>query len=211
MTHKELPAAGRAGARLAPAGGSAGLRCSADEGGRGAADGGNAMAAGVGPVLVGTDFSDTAGTALAEARRLAELLHTHVEIVHVEDGPAGAGGADSEPAVRWLTAAGLEAGMITVRSGCAWVELARYASEAAPMLVVVGSHGQSGYQPLALGSTASRVSLHARCPVVVVSPRAAQLAFDGGTHENREDAAGRAGAAAVARQDRAVHNEEDAR
>jgi nucleotide-binding universal stress UspA family protein len=160
------------------------------------------MAEGVGPVVVGTDFSHTAGVALAEARRLAELLRTEVVVVHVVDG-APAGGpeeaADAATADVWLRTAGLAADGLVVRTGSAWVELARYASEVSPTLVVVGSHGRSGYQPLHIGSTASRVSMHARCPVVVVSPRAATAAWEQAGQETATNTASRAGAVADAR------------
>jgi len=158
------------------------------------------MAGSVGPVVVGTDFSDAAGVALAEARRLAALLRTEVVVVHVSDGgllgsPVGSAGPDAAEA--WLRTAGLTSEGLVVRTGSAWVELARFASEVLPTLVVVGSHGQSGYQPLNIGSTASRVSLHARCPVVVVSPRVASSSE--GVGEDRTHSASRAGAVAIAR------------
>lgn len=162
------------------------------------------MAEGVGPVVVGTDFSETAGVALAEARRLAALLGTRVDVVHVVDGTAGASWAEpaeaGEAAVlaSWLQSAGLDAAGVVVRFGSAWVELARYASEVLPTLLVVGSHGQTGYQPLSIGSTASRVSLHARCPVVVISPRVAASA-ESSMQERRMNDASRAGAVAGAR------------
>jgi hypothetical protein len=59
---------------------------------------------------------------------------------------------------------------------------------------VVGSHGESGYQPLGLGSTAARLSVQAGCPVVVVSPR-----VRAGKQERDLATAGREGAAAGAR------------
>ena len=132
------------------------------------------MARNVGPVVVGTDFSDTAGVALSEARRLAELLGTHVEVVHVVDGGRAAGWGEDGEAGTWLKSARVDPADLIVRYGNPWVELARFAAEAVPTLLVVGSHGQSGYQPLAIGSTATRISVHARCPVVLVSPRAVQ-------------------------------------
>jgi nucleotide-binding universal stress UspA family protein len=134
------------------------------------------MAASSGPVMVGTDFSDTAAVALAEARRLARLLGAAVEVVHVVDGSEVEGwgaGADA-----WLRAAAVEPGELVVRFGSPWVELVRYAAETSPALVVVGSHGLSGYQPLTVGSTASRVTVHSRCPVVLVSPRVRSQAAD---------------------------------
>jgi nucleotide-binding universal stress UspA family protein len=156
------------------------------------------MAEGVGPVVVGTDFSDTAGVALAEARRLATLLRTDVVVVHVADNHGVTGAAGVDGAELWLRSAGLPAEALVVRRGSAWVELARFASEVGPSLVVVGSHGRSGYQPLNIGSTASRLSLHARCPVVVVSPRVAPSS-EGAVQEAATHDASRMGAVAAAR------------
>jgi nucleotide-binding universal stress UspA family protein len=130
------------------------------------------LARNVGPVLVGTDFSESASLALAEARRLAALMGARVEVVHVVDGAHAAGWGEDGQAGNWLKTAQLDPAGLVVRYGSPWVELARYAAEVMPTLVVVGSHGQSGYQPLTIGSTATRISVHARCPVVLVSPRA---------------------------------------
>jgi nucleotide-binding universal stress UspA family protein len=129
------------------------------------------MAADVGPVLVGTDFSDTAGVALAEARRLASRLGVRVEVLHVVDGARSVSWGENGEAERWLSMAGLAPDELLVRFGSPSVELARRAAELEPEVIVVGSHGRSGYQPLALGSTAARISVQARCPVMVVSPR----------------------------------------
>ncbi|CAN5759455.1 hypothetical protein BH23GEM9_BH23GEM9_37180 [soil metagenome] len=158
------------------------------------------MTASVGPVIVAVDFSETAAVALLEARRLAGLLGTRMQVIHVVDGGDQAhwevaGAAES---AEWLVAMGCGDELI-VRFGNPWVELARYAADVAPTLLVVGSHGMSGYQPLTIGSTASRVSLHARCPVVVVSPRVGSPAFDGSMQDRKHNVASRADAVAVAR------------
>lgn len=154
------------------------------------------MAGTVGPIVVGTDFSETASIALAEARRLAGLMGAQLEVVHVVDG----GGAWSgDGAEGWLDAAGLGAAQLVVRFGNPWVELARYAAEVSPSLVVIGSHGASGFQPLSIGSTASRVTVQARCPVVLVSPRVAFAAVEGVPQERRRADANRAEAVAGSR------------
>lgn len=129
------------------------------------------MAAGVGPLIVGTDFSEGSAAALAEGRRLAARLGVAVEVVHVVDGVQGPGWRPGGEADAWLGSAGLSPGDLRIRFGSPWVELARVTDERAALLLVVGSHGRSGYQPLAVGSTASRVSMTARCPVVLVSPQ----------------------------------------
>jgi nucleotide-binding universal stress UspA family protein len=154
------------------------------------------MAADAGPVVAATDFSESAGIALMEARRLAAMLGTQLVVVHVVDG-AGDGWSEDGVVGSWLRDAGVSVGDLIVRFGRPWVELARYATEVMPTLVVVGSHGASGYQPLTLGSTAARVSMHAGCPVVLVSPRVR-------SPQEEDHAAGRKGAAAGARDEPGV-------
>jgi nucleotide-binding universal stress UspA family protein len=153
------------------------------------------VAGNVGPVVVGTDFSDNAAIAASEARRLADLLGVGVDVVHVVENGGNWVGDGAE---RWLAAAGVSPDRLIVRYGSAWVELARYVAEVSPTLVVVGSHGTSGYQPLTIGSTASRVTVQSRCPVVLVSPRVA-VAAEGSIQEQRTGHAIRAEAVAGSR------------
>jgi nucleotide-binding universal stress UspA family protein len=134
----------------------------------------------VGPVVVGTDFSDASTIAVMEARRLAAMLGAQLDIVHVADGGGGWTGAGGQD---WLDGLGLSAEQLIVRFGSPWVELARYAAEVTPTLLVVGSHGASGYQPLGIGSTAARVAVQARFPVVVVSPRLSGAGVEGSVQE----------------------------
>jgi nucleotide-binding universal stress UspA family protein len=129
------------------------------------------MAADIGPVVVGTDFSESAAAALAEARRLGALLGVAIEVAHVVDGAPATAWREGGRADEWLRSADLDVSGLTIRFGSPWVELVRFAEESSPVLLVLGSHGLSGYQPLAIGSTAARVSMHARCPVVLVSPK----------------------------------------
>ncbi|CAN5637999.1 hypothetical protein BH23GEM10_BH23GEM10_04520 [soil metagenome] len=155
------------------------------------------MATHVGSVLVGTDFSDAARVALQEARRLAAQLGTHVEVLHVVDSgrarglaePTGSGGAGD--LAGWLNDVGMTAGDLLIRYGSAWVELTRYAGEVEPIMIVIGSHGRSGYQPLSVGSTATRLSVQARWPVVLVSPRVAVRTEQGITAADHDGAAER--------------------
>lgn len=117
-------------------------------------------------MVVGVDFSEGSAAAVAESRRLAERLGCNPSFVHVvEDGieapsPAEIGG--------WLRTLGLEQSAIRVLQGIAWIELARHAAAESAALVVVGSHGRSGFQPLWPGRTASRLVIRSSIPVVVV-------------------------------------------
>lgn len=120
-------------------------------------------------ILVGTDFSAGSALALAEARRLARALEAPLHVVHVAEAASGRELPESAPA--WMQGAEVAPDSVTVRPGVAAVELARLARDLEAGLIVLGTHGASGFQPMALGATAARLALLAPCPVVLVGPR----------------------------------------
>lgn len=122
-------------------------------------------------ILVGTDFSAGSTLALAEARQLSRSMGGGVVVVHVAPSPATQEPDPAEREPEWLAAADLAADAVVRRKGVPAVELARMAREMSATLIVLGTHGASGYQPVALGATASRLALLAPCPVVLVGPR----------------------------------------
>jgi nucleotide-binding universal stress UspA family protein len=71
----------------------------------------------------------------------------------------------------WLDSVGVPAAGVTVRRGTAWVELVRVADERDAQVIVVGTHGQSGFHPITLGSTATRIALLSARPTVLVGDR----------------------------------------
>jgi nucleotide-binding universal stress UspA family protein len=122
-------------------------------------------------ILAGVDFSDGAFAALLEAQELARRMRLELRVMHVrERGPED---RDTDTMSRWLAAAGMTCQGLRLRLGQPWIELAREAGESGTGVLVVGSHGRSGVQPVRLGSTAARLGLIAPCPLVVVGPRAA--------------------------------------
>ncbi|MBI4521189.1 MAG: universal stress protein [Gemmatimonadetes bacterium] len=124
-------------------------------------------------VLVGVDFSEASAQALIEARRLARRLEAEIVVVHVYDG--GRRDWRLGPTQRaWLDAVSLDPAALVVRRGLPWVEIvreARQVDDGSVTLIVAGSHGASGFQPLALGSTATRLALHSPYPVLLISSR----------------------------------------
>lgn len=124
-------------------------------------------------VLVGTDFSDVAGHAVAEARVLALLLGGSLRIVHVTEHAASMPWRPDADAESWMSRSRTPVGTIETRSGTPWIELARFAEECGAALVVVGTHGRTGFQTVALGTTASRLTLLSPRPVLLVNGRPA--------------------------------------
>jgi nucleotide-binding universal stress UspA family protein len=76
----------------------------------------------------------------------------------------------------WLEAIGVPASAVTVRRGTPWVELVRVAEDRGAKVIVVGTHGRSGFQPIALGSTATRIALLSPRPTVLVGDHPARAA-----------------------------------
>jgi nucleotide-binding universal stress UspA family protein len=123
-------------------------------------------------IVVGTDFSAGSGLAVEEGRQLSRSLGVELVVVHVA---ASAGAETPDPSTslerEWLRSANLDPDALVRRQGVPAVELARLARDLKAVLIVLGTHGASGYQPVALGATASRLALLAPCPVVLVGPR----------------------------------------
>jgi nucleotide-binding universal stress UspA family protein len=120
-------------------------------------------------ILVGTDFSEGATRALDAARRFAEPLNAELDVVHVVERFSLGDWRSDEASSGWLTRAGVDVSHVIVRTGFPWVELVRQADDTGPTMIVVGSHGSSGFQPLTLGSTAARLGILSPYPVLVVT------------------------------------------
>lgn len=119
-------------------------------------------------IILGTDFSSASGSALATARQLAACVQSELQVVHVRSDSDGGRWAPSVGETAWLQLAKVAQREVIVRRGRVWVELARMARERRARMIVIGTHGRSGFQPIALGSTASRLPLIAPIPVILV-------------------------------------------
>lgn len=136
-------------------------------------------------ILCPTDFSDYSVRALDCAIELARAFDSSLWIVHVLDPPVLFGAE--------LTTSSLAGEVIKVQRERAQLELERAAQQCHTErvravaqleigypanvlielskqadLVVIGTHGRSGFQHLVLGSVAERVVRMAKCPVLVV-------------------------------------------
>jgi nucleotide-binding universal stress UspA family protein len=140
-----------------------------------------------GRIVVGIDESDHALIALRWALREALVRKASVEVVHawlppvtalpfgatmpmsLDEGEIDAAArADLDKVVDTALAELGEAPEVirTVLPGSAAPTLVEVSEDAA--LLVVGSHGRTGWRKLMLGSVADAVVQHAACPVVVV-------------------------------------------
>lgn len=122
-------------------------------------------------ILVATDFSPAAAAAVEEAHVLGERLGARLELLHVAEDYSAEEWRHRPAVTAWLASAGVADSEILTRSGVPWVEVVRRAEEIDAVLLIIGSHGQSGFHPLRLGTTAARIAGVAPCPTVVVGAR----------------------------------------
>ena len=142
-------------------------------------------------ILHATDFSTASAPAFAEALALARQERAELRLVHVMTPPAmfledsylsartfrelqsQARRAVEDRLARLLARArraGVRAGA-DVREGLPADEIVRAARRRRADLIVVGTHGRSGFARAILGSVAARVVTLARCPVLTVRGR----------------------------------------
>jgi len=141
-------------------------------------------------ILFCTDFSDHARAALPFAVDLAKkygarlhLLHVYQEAGHIAEFELSSDAKTDYIRVAHLVGTEMEKRLdalceeiipdlgacdkLMVR-GRPHVEILRYAKEHTVDLIVMGSHGLSGFESVLFGSTAERVLRESRCNVLII-------------------------------------------
>ena len=145
-----------------------------------------------GSIVVGTDGSATAGSAVSHAIALALRSRARLHIVSVYEPPAerlASGPTHVPDDVQWsvgpraevlellgraeaeVRAAGLAEVETFARQGDAAEAILDVAEELGADLIVVGHKGMTGADRFLLGSVPNRVSHHAPCSVLIVRTR----------------------------------------
>ena len=119
-------------------------------------------------ILFPTDFSDVSGQAAMTAGDVGRHFGARVHVLHV--------GRPGEECVGELDAAvaGLGAGVHAIMrtaSGSPARSIVQYAAQASIDLIVMGTHGRTGFSNALLGSVAEAVVRLAPCPVLTVPAR----------------------------------------
>lgn len=129
-------------------------------------------------ILVATDFSEPAGTAIARAAQLAALHGARLAVVHVLPEELDVDHNQVADALRGHAGrfADAVACEISVRRGTVAAEIIAEAVAREADLVVVGAHGGDWLADLFLGSTAENVVRLSTVPVLLVK-RPAKLGY----------------------------------
>jgi nucleotide-binding universal stress UspA family protein len=143
-------------------------------------------------ILCPVDFSPASAHSLKYAVALARWYHAPITVLHVADArpdvpmepsfgilPRGAAvlaPAETDrllAAIRTFVDAGAHGDVSLepmVRSGLATREILEVADELSADLIVVGTHGHSGFDRLVMGSVTEKILRKARCGVLSVAP-----------------------------------------
>jgi universal stress protein A len=137
-------------------------------------------------ILVPIDFSDCSLHALSFALGFAEHFRAHLVLFHVVEATMHSGNltgmsASFDEANQNLVATARErledlvrryrTGMeveTLVRIGHAHSEITDTANALGSDLIIIATHGYSGFKPALLGSTTEKIIRHASCPVLTV-------------------------------------------
>jgi nucleotide-binding universal stress UspA family protein len=142
-------------------------------------------------ILHPSDFSRASGAAFARAVAMAKTDHAQLLLVHVLSPPVPIAGEgyispkvydDLEASARKYGQTHLDALQTKARKagvkaltllldGVAHEQIARAAKSKKADLIVIGTHGRTGFAKFFLGSVASRVVAAAPCPVLTVRGR----------------------------------------
>ncbi len=142
-------------------------------------------------ILCPVDFSDASRAALESALMLARWYDSRVFVPHVvqialppapftPNAPTALTPAQEEETAGHLASfvAGCEPGSVavttTVLVGSAVAEILRQAQDLPADLIVLGTHGRSGFEHLLMGSVTERVLRKATCPVCTIRADAHQ-------------------------------------
>jgi universal stress protein A len=136
-------------------------------------------------ILVPLDFSVCSTQALRHALTFAKLCHAEIVLVHVVE-PLHSGSMLESSETRRLHNLALHETehrlakvartsvkphapvRYLVRAGKPFVVVTDLARKTASELIVLGTHGHTGFPTVLLGSTAERVTRRAHCPVLMV-------------------------------------------
>jgi nucleotide-binding universal stress UspA family protein len=138
-------------------------------------------------ILFPTDFSTCSDAGLAQATALARDAGARLLIVHVEEPPAAYGGGemyygimepDNTALVKMLEAVVPDDPTVAYEhrllSGDPATRIVELAEEEHCDLIVLGTHGRTGFKRLLMGSVAEAVVRRAKCPVLTFKqPRVA--------------------------------------
>jgi nucleotide-binding universal stress UspA family protein len=127
-------------------------------------------------ILVPTDLSEFSLAAMEYAQSFGELYSSRLYMLHVVDARESHHRTEEEAAQALERFAeenveGHSQPRLVVRKGIPWVEIPRFADEEGIDMVVIATHGRTGFRHVLMGSVAEKVVRMSRVPVMAVKPQ----------------------------------------
>lgn len=134
-------------------------------------------------ILVAVDGSKYAEAAFEAAVDIAQKYDSRLIVLHVFSGSTGSGAivsrlgddpnrSEAQELLKYyegkVKSKGLRRAKTFLKKGDAAQRIIETARSDEVELIVLGSRGRGGFKGLLLGSVSSKVSNHARCPVLIV-------------------------------------------
>lgn len=127
-------------------------------------------------ILIPTDMSDFSLAAVEYAQSFGELYSSSLYMLHVLDAKESHHRTEEEAAQalegfvgeRLESPSGLH---LIVRKGIPWVEIRRFADEEGIDMIVIATHGRTGFRHVVMGSVAEKIVRFCSIPVLAVKPQ----------------------------------------
>lgn len=170
-------------------------------------------------ILVPADFSNNNAPAVLHGCELARRFGAELHLLHIVEPSGGLQSMPQLPddvALDLLTSSPYARSEIRLQSmpnargitvvrhveiGRPHVEIVRYAQQHDIDLIVIGTHGHTGWEHVLLGSVAENVVQHSKCPVLTVHSKPND---DKSAERVAEEHAATAGSTAVTRQEQTL-------
>ena len=118
-------------------------------------------------ILVGFDNSKSANVALKKAADMARRFDAKLHAVYVAKSSNGSGDDIAKAVDDVGKSSGLDIEYLE-RKGKVYTEIISLERELGADVVIMGTHGEEGWQPFWVGSNAFRIASSANCPVITI-------------------------------------------
>jgi nucleotide-binding universal stress UspA family protein len=127
-------------------------------------------------ILVPTDLSEFSLAAMEYAESFGELYSSRLYMLHVLESKETHHRTEEEATevLQEFAEENIEAHSqlhLVVRKGIPWVEIQRFAEEEGIDLIVIATHGRTGFRHVLMGSVAEKIVRMSSVPVMAVKPQ----------------------------------------
>lgn len=132
-------------------------------------------------ILMPFDASGSSHIALEVAQFIAQKIKCHILFVHVSESQRKAEENVVQKLIKVVNDLKNEFNLpadFLIREGVVYKEISETAKSMKADLIIMGSHGLSGFQEFFAGSNAYKIATHAPCPVITIKEQVAHTRLE---------------------------------